>query len=1485
MLNMWKVRELTEKVTNMVMNYTEVEAKVREATNDEAWGPTGPQMQELAQSTFYYEQFPEVMGMLWKRMLQDNRTAWRRTYKSLLLLNYLVRNGSERVVTSAREHIYDLRTLENFKYIDEQGKDQGLNIRVKAKDLIDFIQDDNRLREERKKAKKNKDKYVGVSSDSMGFRGSSQRRVPVYGAVQLESIVVDKAVTAAGSVDRALMSIPVNSCRETKTGSLVIRLTTAKAKEETSEAMSSCLSTQLDFMMSKPRKIMSKMTIVGIPTTLPNDKIVLDIAEKNNEIQELLNIDYHYCSEATKRITVRDNSWYDSSISSLLKDLRSSEREWRRDEQHSALQSTSSGDEVEDAVDPVNEYRDEETSPKPTRTSITTTSSKPTNVTPAKKSSKPSKMVDLGAAATFGKDTSQSQSSAPTTQTQKSDLLEDLFGNVTSNGTSSPSKTSPSRAEDDFDPRAGEVDTESNKAEFGDFDSAFGHDASKSSEKDDFADFSSFSQEPSGTTGGSSTSLLMGITPTPAAPASSITSPVVSGTAGGSTSSNMDLLHGLLGPSTSSTPATPSAAVIPPTGATNPDMGGFVGGLGGLALSPTSPAPMAPVGTMPISRRPGNKFDTEKQDDGNMKDEDEAKNKEANEDKPQKVEDILISQKKNIKIMKEELTKCEPSPAVIVSSLETVVHWLPGQLTPQQYAGMDQPTQEAQVFFRHLCSPTLTLLIENFVDNGILKKNENCRDLFYNLLEACYLEEDVNALLMIVSGAKLEKARVAVNLLERIILSDCFLHCLLRHCSLFLRHERERAMWDETVRHLITLPERIANKLQNKAPETLLPRIYCKVVAYNILQAVYCVADGLSHDVSGSVEAIGKLLGQLCYVSDTEAVLTPLVHWLKIWSRENPIVQRVSHRLFQHIPDMVRERLIVTLLKMEVDHKTLYILLGDSGIVSPKTKYLLTQKFLITKHLPKVTSVPAIVGYLAASQSSHQVLRTALLQLLDTWCDKSIMTHTSFEYHVHITRGIMSCLAHFTTADVDHCKHESLQKMLHGVANHLDCPDHQMKLIGMVVAEELTKVLHADGPSLKFEYKDNELTLNLKHLMCLGKDDTKNTNSETALENDDGTLEKGENILWMKEFRKELEDIGMIKKGESINSFKKTCIVSENVKAENEKSSAGNETFEIPGEQKLSVDDSEELDSDDDDYQPYDMSGDTPLLKVKEPSYSQEVLEYLIEDEAEKVAAALKVSEKIVCQESKIMDSELALELTKVVLFLEDKYNTENFEENRSNTLTALTVSYPSECALYLAGEFYERNYNIKQRIDILQTLSTAALRLSGTDAIKMLDGSATVNKDKRVVTRNEMKNVAGCFFFPLVQGITEPRPYLDLLDSDRFLLCDLLKTLGLIVKVTGQCEITLKMAACLLELTWSLRVHGDSSVRGACLEALGSGLECVPDSVLLSLIPGELVELKEWLSVTLREEKDKRCQLLAAKLALKLDRCFAQQIGFPSWC
>ena len=98
-------------------------------------------------------------------MFEQDKKAWRRVYKSLLLLDYLVKNGSERVIQATRDHLYDMRALEHFAYVDEKGKDQGINVRQRSKELMELIQSDERLREERKKSKKNRDKYVGVSSE------------------------------------------------------------------------------------------------------------------------------------------------------------------------------------------------------------------------------------------------------------------------------------------------------------------------------------------------------------------------------------------------------------------------------------------------------------------------------------------------------------------------------------------------------------------------------------------------------------------------------------------------------------------------------------------------------------------------------------------------------------------------------------------------------------------------------------------------------------------------------------------------------------------------------------------------------------------------------------------------------------------------------------------------------------------------------------------------------------------------------------------------------------------------------------------------------------------------------------------------------------------------------------------------------------------------------------------------------------------------
>eukprot|EP01134_Creolimax_fragrantissima_P001565 CFRG1565T1 len=157
---------------NMVMNYSEIEIKVRECTNLDSWGPTGTQMAEVSKMTYNYQEFKEVMEAIWKR---TQETHWRHVYKSLLLLDYLIKNGSDKVISNARDKTYDLRAMENFRYTDEQGKDQGINVRQKAKDLRGLLQDDDRIREERSKARSNRGKFTGVSASEVRGGGGSFR--------------------------------------------------------------------------------------------------------------------------------------------------------------------------------------------------------------------------------------------------------------------------------------------------------------------------------------------------------------------------------------------------------------------------------------------------------------------------------------------------------------------------------------------------------------------------------------------------------------------------------------------------------------------------------------------------------------------------------------------------------------------------------------------------------------------------------------------------------------------------------------------------------------------------------------------------------------------------------------------------------------------------------------------------------------------------------------------------------------------------------------------------------------------------------------------------------------------------------------------------------------------------------------------------------------------------------------------------------------
>ena len=106
--------------------------------------------------------------VIWKR-LNDHGKNWRHVYKSLVLLDHLIKYGNERVTQQCKENIFSIQTLKDFQYVEDQ-KDQGFNVREKAKQLVALLKDDERLRNERRKAQEARERYVrqAMGMDSNG---------------------------------------------------------------------------------------------------------------------------------------------------------------------------------------------------------------------------------------------------------------------------------------------------------------------------------------------------------------------------------------------------------------------------------------------------------------------------------------------------------------------------------------------------------------------------------------------------------------------------------------------------------------------------------------------------------------------------------------------------------------------------------------------------------------------------------------------------------------------------------------------------------------------------------------------------------------------------------------------------------------------------------------------------------------------------------------------------------------------------------------------------------------------------------------------------------------------------------------------------------------------------------------------------------------------------------------------------------------------
>ncbi|CAL2052232.1 unnamed protein product [Caenorhabditis brenneri] len=88
---------ICRKVKNAAYNFSDAQVKVREATSCEHQDPSTALMSEIADLTHNPKAFTEIMSIIWKR-LNDSGKNWRRVRRSLVLLEFLIVSGHEKVI-------------------------------------------------------------------------------------------------------------------------------------------------------------------------------------------------------------------------------------------------------------------------------------------------------------------------------------------------------------------------------------------------------------------------------------------------------------------------------------------------------------------------------------------------------------------------------------------------------------------------------------------------------------------------------------------------------------------------------------------------------------------------------------------------------------------------------------------------------------------------------------------------------------------------------------------------------------------------------------------------------------------------------------------------------------------------------------------------------------------------------------------------------------------------------------------------------------------------------------------------------------------------------------------------------------------------------------------------------------------------------------------------------------------------------------------
>ncbi|KAF8392172.1 hypothetical protein HHK36_022514 [Tetracentron sinense] len=148
---------LQEKYRNAKLAFTDVtqaELLTDEATNNDPLAPDAKTMTRIAEASFDIDDYWRIADVLHRKLYSIDWKLWRQSYRSLVLLEFLLTHGPEDFAEEFKCDTDVIRELGKFKHIDESGFNWGVNMQKKSEGILSLLSGGEILEEARLKALK-----------------------------------------------------------------------------------------------------------------------------------------------------------------------------------------------------------------------------------------------------------------------------------------------------------------------------------------------------------------------------------------------------------------------------------------------------------------------------------------------------------------------------------------------------------------------------------------------------------------------------------------------------------------------------------------------------------------------------------------------------------------------------------------------------------------------------------------------------------------------------------------------------------------------------------------------------------------------------------------------------------------------------------------------------------------------------------------------------------------------------------------------------------------------------------------------------------------------------------------------------------------------------------------------------------------------------------------------------------------------------------